>query len=351
MPNVSIMVGYLGSQNRNNARNVNWNTSVPTAIVNGDKCWSVAGSPCFNGTATPRRNPNFSAVLQREFDTNSNYNSLQFQVMRRSDKGLTLNFVYQLSKTMDEISGLGGSTDFENITSFAMDPEDRGRDYSRAAFDIRNYLTVNGSYPIPSGNLSGVAGKVLGGWRLSSLLNYSSGEPFTVVNAFDRAGNNTRIFGNQERPNVAPGASNNPISGTTSGCTFVNGVPGAYNPAATANSVAPGQALGTPYLWYDPCAFQLQAAGTLGNLGRNTLQGPNLLGWDMAILKDFTVTESSRIEFRWELFNLLNRPNFGSPNFNVFQNATTVTPGATNSQITSTRTTARQMQFALKFIF
>ncbi|MSO20933.1 MAG: TonB-dependent receptor [Acidobacteria bacterium] len=349
--NVSVMLGYLGSQTRNNARNVNWNTSLPTAIINGEKCWSVAGSACFTGAATPRRNRNFSAVLQREFDSNSNYNSLQAQITKRSDKGLTFSFVYQLSRTMDEISGLGGSTDFENITSFAMDPEDRGRDYSRAAFDIRNYLTVNGSYAIPLKPLSGVANKILGGWRISSLLNYSSGEPFTVVNAFDRAGNNTRIFGNQERPSVAPGASNNPTSGTTAGCTFVGGIAGPYNPAATTNSVVPGQALGTPYLWYDPCAFQLQSSGVLGNLGRNTVQGPNLLGWDLAMLKDFTISESSRVEFRWELFNILNRPNFGSPNFNVFQNPTSVTPGATSSQISSTRTSARQMQFALKYIF
>ena len=46
----SLMVGYLGSQSHNNSRNVNWNASLPTAIVNGDKCYSVPGSPCFNGT-------------------------------------------------------------------------------------------------------------------------------------------------------------------------------------------------------------------------------------------------------------------------------------------------------------
>jgi hypothetical protein len=139
LPDLSLMVGYLGSQTRNNTRNVNWNTMVPSAIVNGQKCWSVAGSPCFTGTASPaRRNPSFSAVLQRETDTNSNYNSLQMQVKKLFSNGFDLNMVYQLSRTMDEISGLGGSTDFDNITSFAMDPEDRGRDYGRAAFDIRH---------------------------------------------------------------------------------------------------------------------------------------------------------------------------------------------------------------------
>ena len=309
LPNLSLMIGYLGSLTRNNSRNVNWNTSLPTSIVNGQKFWAPR---------TPRRNPNFAAVLQREMDSNANYNSLQVQVKKRFSHGVNFSAVYQWSRTMDEISGISGSTDFGNIVSFSMDPDDRKRDYGRAAFDIRHYLTINGTYELPAGSLEGVARKVFGGWKLSSLFNYSAGEPFTVVNSFDRAGNNTRIFGFQERPNVASGRSNNPK-------------------------------IGSPNEWFDVSAFELQPAGFLGNLGRNTLQGPNVITADLAVLKDFTVTESQRIEFRWEMFNLINRANFGTPTFTAFLNATTRNPNA--GKITSTRTSSRQMQFALKYIF
>jgi hypothetical protein len=347
----TVMLGYLGSQARNNARNVNWNNMLPAGTVNGQRCWSVAGSPCFVGPFPARRNPNFSAILQRQMDTNSNYNSLQLQVRKRYSRGLDLNLVYQLSRTMDEISGIGGSTDFDNITSFSMDPEDRGRDYSRAAFDIRHYMTISGSYEVPSFGRTGVAGRALGGWKLTSLLNYSSGEPLTVVNAFDRAGNNTMIFGSQERPDVVSGGSNNPISGTTAGCTFSNGIPGPYDssPGAAGRSVRPGLELGTPALWFDPCQFTLQSPGLLGNVGRNTVQSPGLIRVDLGVLKSFPVSESNRVEFRWELFNLFNHANFSGPSSSVFSNATTFNQAA--GTITSTEGSARQMQFALKYIF
>ncbi|MSO20040.1 MAG: TonB-dependent receptor [Acidobacteria bacterium] len=327
----SFMIGYLGSQSRNNSRNVQWNTANPTQFINGQKCYSVAGSTvagvavpasdCFNGVAAPRRNPNFSSILQREFDTNANYNSLQFSMQQRMRGGLSIEGTYQLSRTMDEISGIAGSSDFQNVTSFSMDPDDRGRDYSRAAFDIRHYMVVNGTYNLPNFGLNGIAGQVLGGWSLSSLFNYSGGEPFSVVNRFDRAGNSTIIFGNQERPNVASGASNNPIL---------------ENPTADQ--------------WFDLKAFELQKPGTLGNLGRNTLQGPGVVTVDLAVRKGFQVREGQKLEFRWEMFNMFNHANFSQPEFRIFSNAAAaIAPGS--GSITNTRTSSRQMQLGLKYIF
>ncbi len=324
LPDLSLMLGYMGSQSRHNSRNVNWNTCFPAGYSGGQP---------FFAAGCQRRNPNFAQVLQRAMDSNANYNSLQVAVKKRSSHGLDFSLVYQFAKTMDEISGIGGSTDFLNITSFSMDPDNRSRDYGRAAFDIRHYLNWNTTYELPTSRLSGVSQQVLGGWRLSALMSYSSGEPFTAVNSFDRAGNLTMIFGNQERPNLAPGGSNNPVGGVTAGCP---GVPA-------------GGKVGTPNLWFNPCQFALQPAGFMGNLGRNTLQGPNLLTLDLGLLKDFRITEAKKLEFRWELFNLLNHANFDVPNFIVFLNATTPNPNA--GKVTGTRTSARQMQFALKFIF
>jgi len=214
-----------------------------------------------------------------------------------------------------------------------MDPDNGIRDWGRSAFDIRHYLVVNATYELPYKG-SGWMSTLLGGWSLSSLTSFSSGEPFTVENAFERAGAQVQVFGNQERPNLAPGGNSNPVDGTTAGCGAIPG----------------GQKLGTPDRWFDPCQFALQPAGRFGNLGRDTLQGPDLMTEDIAFKKNFAVRENNKLEFRWELFNTLNRANFNVPTFTVFSNAA----GAINAnagKITTTRTSSRQMQLALKFIF
>jgi hypothetical protein len=109
--------------------------------------------------------------------------------------------------------------------------------------------------------------------------------------------------------------------------------------------------------WYNPGCFSLQAPGTLGNLGRDTLVGPDFFDLDLALMKDTAVrkiSEQFRIQFRAEVFNLMNHPNFSLPNQNVFSQ-TTVGNGAINPQagkITSTTpNNQREIQFGLKFVF
>ena len=96
-------------------------------------------------------------------------------------------------------------------------------------------------------------------------------------------------------------------------------------------------------LWFNPAAFELQPFGTLGDLRRNTLFGPKFADLDTSITKVTRLTEGTNLEFRAEIFNLFNHPNYGlpvpiltSPNF---------------GQILGTVGTSRQIQFALKFSF
>jgi hypothetical protein len=86
-------------------------------------------------------------------------------------------------------------------------------------------------------------------------------------------------------------------------------------------------------------------------VGRNTLLGPGLFKWDLALNKDFRLpmSEKSRLQFRGEFFNILNHPNFGKPDANVF--TTAGRRAATAGLITSTVTTSRQIQFGLKMMF
>ena len=95
-------------------------------------------------------------------------------------------------------------------------------------------------------------------------------------------------------------------------------------------------------------AFVLPAVGTWGNLGRATFRGPNLVNMDLSLLKNIAVSEKTRLQFRTEFFNALNRTNLGTPNVTVFSGST-INPSA--GLITATATASRQIQFGLKLIF
>ncbi len=108
--------------------------------------------------------------------------------------------------------------------------------------------------------------------------------------------------------------------------------------------------LGNPSQWFNPDAFLRQPAnsGFYGNLGRDTFIGPGLATWDFSALKETPIHERLNLQFRAEIFNLLNRANFNTPNLIVF---TPSGVSGTAGAITSTSTTARQVQFGLKLIW
>ena len=137
---------------------------------------------------------------------------------------------------------------------------------------------------------------------------------------------------------MLPGFSNNPVKGVSKGCP---GVPA-------------GTPLGTPDLYFDPCAFELPEAGFYGNLGRNTVIGPGLANFDFAVVKNTTLSEGKSLQFRAEAFNVLNRANFNRPGpltesirlFNASGSRV-----ASSATIRSTLTDSRQIQLGLKFTF
>jgi hypothetical protein len=108
--------------------------------------------------------------------------------------------------------------------------------------------------------------------------------------------------------------------------------------------------IGSPNQWFNPAAFLAPPnnSGFWGNLGRDTLIGAGLASWDFSVHKDTQIREKMNLEFRAELFNILNHPNFNTPN------AVTFTPSGvspTAGLITSTSITSRQTQLALKLLW
>ncbi|HYL37604.1 MAG TPA: carboxypeptidase regulatory-like domain-containing protein, partial [Bryobacteraceae bacterium] len=208
--------------------------------------------------------------------------------------------------------------------ALASNPFNLRADRGLANFDVRNAAAISASYALPFGRgkrylpgASGLANALVSGWSANSIVTLQGGFPFTPQLSYNPSNN---------------GDTRNPVR------PFVN-------PAFRGPVI-----LGSPNQWFNPAAFLAPPnnSGFYGNLGRDTLTGPGLATWDVSFLKDTHLQERVNLQFRAELFNLLNRANFNTPN------AVTFTPAGvspTAGVITSTSTTARQVQFSLKLLW
>ncbi len=314
-----VTLGYAGSRGVHLIQLGDANLA-PETIVNGVKTYQPA---------LGRRNPKFGGITQRKTDANSFYNSFQAGAVKRLSHGLRAQFSYTFSRSIDEASGIN-SQDFDNSTQYALDWYDRKADRGLSSFSAKHVFVTNWSYELPFGrNKTGAAGVLMKGWQLNNIITAQSGTPFEARLGFNRSGNlNTIDFSIHERPDVAPGKSNNPVTGD-------------------------------PRHWFDASAFVLQPANRIGNLGRNTIIGPKLVSFDLSVFKEIALSEKRSLQFRAEAFNILNHPNFSVPNqanrtaLNPppasDPNATVVNGSA--GTITTTVTTSRQIQFGLKFAF
>jgi hypothetical protein len=314
---ITAQVGYVATGGRNFPRLVD-NIAYPTLLSDGT---------FFFPEGSVRRNPNFAEMRFKVYDATSSYHSLQVGVRRRFANWVGFQTSYVWSKTIDMASGIAGSGDIFNDTVFSPLPESPGFDKGRAPTDARHSFVQSFSVALPFGNdLPGIQRKLVTGWKAQGILTLRTGFPTAVTISFDRA----RLASSREsqRPN--------------------------WNPGFTAESVVLGPPNKTkdPFGRYlDPSAFSLAAPGYLGNLGRNVFSGPGTATFDFSLLKDVSLAERANLEFRTEFFNLFNRPNFGYPEQTAFSSATQTAPSADFATITSTRTSARQIQFALKLTF
>jgi outer membrane receptor protein involved in Fe transport len=305
-----VFVGYVGSRGRNLIRLGDANLA-PETIVNGVKTYQGA----------TRRNPNFGPIFQRATDAQSFYDSMQISMMKRYSRGLRAQVSYTLAKSIDDSSGIN-SQDFDNNVQYILDWYDPTFDRGPSAFQARHNVTFNWSWDVPApASLSGIAAGLLKGWQVNNVTTLQTGQPFTVRLGFNRSGNlNTTGFSMNERPDLKPGFSSNPV-------------------------------LGGPDRYWDINAFALPAAGTRGNLGRNTLTGPGLINADLSLVKSVVLASARTLQVRLEAFNVFNRANFAVPSGRIaFTNAAgDVAPNW--GRITSTVTTSRQIQLGIKYLF
>jgi carboxypeptidase family protein len=273
-------------------------------------------------------NPAFGSISLVTSDAQSFYNALQVSANKALGHGLSMQASYTLSKSVDDGS-IGHSA---NAGQYGLM---RTLDRGLSDFDIRQRLVFNYFYNLPFGGgqrwwTSGLSSRLFGGWRLGGILALRSGTPFSAqVNVRYK----DYLFG-ATRPNLVPGASNNPIHGVTAGC----------------GRVEAGLKLGGPDLEFDPCAFSAPPPGTIGNVGRNTLIAPSVFNLDLSLQREFLLDTKRRLQFRAEIFNLPNHSNFNSASPVVFSGESGDRTSSAG-RISKTATTSRQMQFALRFSF
>ena len=321
LPGTGLTIGYLGSRGTNLGRLVD-NSAFSAVDADGRRFIPEE----FRGK---RRNPNFAEIRQRTTDASSFYHALVVGANRRFSSGFSAQVSYTFSKSIDDSSVLQGAADTGGQgNQWSLLPEVPSFDRGLSIFHRKHNFVFNTSLELPFGpgkalgtNLTGFAGKLLGGWSLSNIVKLASGGPFNAELNFSRPLDG-RTGGRGHRPDLVSGRSNNPV-------------------------------LGGPDQYYDPTAFAIPEEGFFGNVSRNTLIRPGLANWDFSLTKNTpveSISESFNIQFRAEFFNALNRANFGQPDRTVFTRTSLRTgePNPRAGRITSTTNASRQVQFGLK---
>jgi hypothetical protein len=293
MKDTVLEAAFIGSESHHLQRNGEWNTPVPLAPGVFPPVFSQGN----------RTNPLFGSLTVARFDANADYDAFQVTLKRKAASGLQYQAFYTFSKSIDQKSTLAGGESRQEVNT-VMDFLNRATDRGLSAFDARHNFVISTTYPFPFKFQQKAVNWLLGGWTVNGIGTFRTGEPFGARVAANVSANGDRWV--PDRPNLKPGFSPNPTSGVSAGCKV------------GSKTIAPGTPLGTSTLWYDPCAFSRPAAGTYGNLGRNTITGPGYDDVDASLEKIFKPTERMNVQFRAEVFNLLSHSNFYIPGFNAF---------------------------------
>jgi hypothetical protein len=319
MPTVTVEGGYMGSHGVHLPLIENdINAVLPAGITSSGYLWPV---PVGSG-AKPW--PAWGSVIGVLWPVSSAYDALNARLQKRFGHGLLVQASYTWSKSLDSGSNSLPTAYTNTVSNLPyFDPRLRR---SVSDFDVPQMLVVNGTWEVPGLKRPGnAAAWLLSGWQLGTLLQLNSGLPFTPTIAGDPLGlTSVQRYDFPDRLNL----------------------PGCGNP------VNPGNASAYVRL---SCFAAPAPATRLGDAGRNVARSPGLIDWDASLSKNIPMarfSDSFRIQFRFEMFNALNHTNFSPPTASSLQLFTqALTPIASAGNLTSTSTTSRQLQFALKVLW
>lgn len=299
-----LIVGtaYVGTLARNLpfGRDVNYPVVTPTATASGANILAR------------RPNPLFGAVLELDSDQEASYHGLQITSAMRMSHHVSFNAFYTYSKTLSSVQ-LHNSTTQGLAQNYSNLAEDKGA----ADTDQRHMFSMSLTYRPDyfSQNSNAVLRSVFNGWSISPIVKIRSGLPFTVTN------------GNVDAN----------LDGNTNDRARLVGDPHLDNPTAAR--------------WFNTAAFAqnpvVTGVATDGNSARNLLYGPGYNTVDLALSRDFNLTERVKLRFRAEATNAFNHVNLGQPNSSVPANVAT----STTFGVITSASSMRKMQFGLRLTF
>jgi hypothetical protein len=247
--------------------------------------------------------PRFGAVTQLSTGANSHYNALQLTAEKRLTHGLQLQANYTWSRCMDTVSN-GGFLAFSAGGIISPLPGELGRQYGPCDYDVRHNLTAQYVYELPVKTRNRMLGYAVNGWQVSGTAFWHSGIPFSVLSApYTANGNGILQGGGPQYASVVSGAPlyvHQAVAGVTQPGTIQW-----LNPDAFVSTVDPstGACVGGDVA--KSCQF--------GNLGRNSLRGPDFAWSDFYLTKWFALREHLKMRVDGQFFNVFNHPNFGLP--------------------------------------
>ena len=274
--NTIAEVNYIGTKGTNLLMRRNIAQALPYDPANP---LSVAARKPF---------PNFVVYIDSDFSGDSNYHSMNAKLERHTSS-LVATVVYTWAKSTDNKSaaaGIGASefNGWQGLLDNSRPELDRGR----SDFDVDHRLVGSFVYNLPfgkgekfAGDATGVKNAIVGGWQVNGIATFQRGFPMTIT-AADAGGLNDSFGTN--RANLV-------------GDPYPSGFEQSIN------------------AWFNTAAFAQPAPGQFGNIGRNTLRGPGINNFDLALFKNFDLGMGSRLQFRFESFNAFNHTQWNAPKY------------------------------------
>ena len=321
-------------------------TPTGTVTVAGPNGGCAPGTTWNNGPRVYSNSTAFGTESYYQAAGDSYYHAAQLQVTKRTTHGFQFQASYTIAKHLDDSQGLSANESAAGLHQFSLGfPEswDRGP----SVFDIRHNFRLNLLYRAPNLTSRAFLGQFVNGWGFSSIASANTGIPITPTTS-DRC----LCAATADHPDIGP----------------------SFDPKKAVTGLVSG--------WIDPTQFSLPIAGHVGNAGRGILRGPGQVNFDFSVVKNNKVKflgEAGNIEFRAEMFNILNHANLGLPASTMVWTATAGSTalgianqpagqiqvpsasatipftnsanGLNPSSITSTANQSRQIQLALKVIF
>ena len=290
----TAQIGYVGRRGLNNQRKRNINQLLPGTLQ---------ANPGINANAL-RPYLGMGVIGISENGGSSRYDGLQISVQHRFSSGLQFGLAYTYSRSEDDGSSL---------TDVLPNAYSAKGYYGHSDFDRPHVLVANYIYNLPffKNSNNKFVQIALGGWEISGINQAQSGSALSVRTSADLAG-----------------------VGTGSGNQFWT---------LSGNSSTAVTPFTSSAVWFNKAAFTQPAIGTYGTQLRNTLRGPGYWSWDMGLRKNFKFRETQTLQFRVEMFDVLNHPNWSNPVTDPTSGSFGLVTGKSND--------ARNMQLALKYVF